>query len=252
MRKDIGIVIRELISLPGKEKMKMCVKAAVLFGAIAYLFYDSFLGMIVGLICLYPYLKGEIRRYKGLVLERDEQRFKELLLSVVAAMKAGYSVENSFGEAYKDLKFRFGDKDEMVKRLLSVTRQLTNNIPIEKLMEDMADEIGSDEIRDFSDIFRIAKRTGGNMTGIMEHSASVISRRMEMKEEIAMAVAAKKYEQQIMNVVPMGIIFYIRVTNPGYLESLYHNLAGVMIMSVALLLYGAAYLLSEKILSMAT
>jgi tight adherence protein B len=76
-------------------------------------------------------------------------------------------------------------------------RQLKNRIPIENLMEEMADETGSEDIHDFADIFRIAKRTGGNMTAIMEHTASVITRRMEMKEEIAMAVASKKYEQQI-------------------------------------------------------
>ena len=63
-----------------------------------------------------------------------------------------------------------------------------------------------------------------------------------------MLVAAKKYEQQIMNLVPMGIILYIRVSNPGYFDSLYHNLAGVLIMTAALALYLAAYLLSEKIL----
>ncbi len=249
--KNVIATIRKLKMVPGKAKGLMILKASILFGAIAYLFYDSPFGLIVGLICSYPYLKGELDKYNAAILERTEQRFKEMLLSLVAAMKAGYSVENAFGEAYKDMRFRFGDRDDTVKQLLKVLRQLKNRIPIENLMEEMADETGSEDIHDFADIFRIAKRTGGNMTAIMEHTASVITRRMEMKEEIAMAVASKKYEQQIMDVVPLGIILYIRLSNPGYLNSLYHNPAGIMIMTIALVFYAAAYLLSEKILRQA-
>lgn len=87
------------------------------------------------------------------------------------------------------------------------------------------------------------------MGEIMEHTISIITRKMEIKKEIRMLTAAKKYEQKIMNLVPMGIIFYIRMTNPGYFNSLYHNVAGIVIMTAALCVYAAAYYMSEKILA---
>lgn len=42
--------------------------------------------------------------------EKLEDHFKEALSAVVAALRAGYSVENAFVEAYKDLAYRFGKK----------------------------------------------------------------------------------------------------------------------------------------------
>ena len=72
-----------------------------------------------------------------------------------------------------------------------------------------------------------------------------------MRETIRLLSAAKKYEQDIMNMVPIGIIFYIRMTNPGYFDSLYHNLFGIIVMTAALFVYVGAYLLSEKILEIA-
>ena len=167
---------------------------------------------------------------------------------MVAALKAGYSVENAFGESYKDMDYRFGKDNVMTRELLLISHQLKNSVSLEQLVDQLAEKTGVGDVKDFARIFRVAKRSGGDMARIMERSISMISRRMEMKEEIRMLVAAKKYEQQIMNLVPMGIIFYIRVSNPGYFDSLYHNLAGVLIMTAALALYLAAYLLSEKIL----
>ena len=121
-------------------------------------------------------------------------------------------------------------------------------MPIEQLVDGLAEKTDVSDIRDFARIFRVAKRSGGDMGRIMERSIAIITRRMEVKEEIRILVAAKKYEQQIMDLVPMGIIFYIRLTNPGYFDGLYHNMAGVLIMSAALAVYLFAYLLSEKIL----
>ncbi len=89
------------------------------------------------------------------------------------------------------------------------------------------------------------------MGKIMDRTISIITRRMEMQEDIRMLVAAKKYEQQIMNFVPMGIILYIRLTNQGYFDPLYHNPAGIAIVTAALAVYLGAYSLSEKILEIA-
>ena len=60
-------------------------------------------------------------------------------------------------------------------------------------------------------------------------------------------ISAKKMEQKIMNMVPFLIIFYVGTTSRGFFDVLYHNLIGVIIMTSCLLFYGAAYLLSKRI-----
>lgn len=220
----------------------------VLVLAVSVLFYDSLYAVLAGMLLLpfyYHFQEGKLQKRKK---EEFAHYFKEALQSMVAALKAGYSVENAFVESYKDMDYRFGKDNVMTKELLLISHQLKNSVSLEQLVDQLAEKTGVGDVKDFARIFRVAKRSGGDMARIMERSISMISRRMEMKEEIRMLVAAKKYEQQIMNLVPMGIIFYIRVSNPGYFDSLYHNLAGVLIMTAALALYLAAYLLSEKIL----
>ncbi len=220
----------------------------VLVLAVAVLFYDSLYAVLAGMLLLPFYCHFQESKLQKRKKEEFAHYFKEALQSMVAALKAGYSVENAFGESYKDMDYRFGRDNVMTRELLLISHQLKNSVSLEQLVDQLAEKTGVGDVKDFARIFRVAKRSGGDMARIMERSISMISRRMEMKEEIRMLVAAKKYEQQIMNLVPMGIIFYIRVSNPGYFDSLYHNLAGVLIMTATLALYLAAYLLSEKIL----
>lgn len=242
---------KDIIFCEKKEIAWIFIKGLSLLAFVGILFYDSFAAILAGSPLLFFYCKSELTKLKLKKSEKLAEHFKEALAAVVAALKAGYSVENAFVEAYRDLLYRFGEKDVMVSELLFINRQVKNNTPMEQLLEQFAQNTGSSDIRDFAEIFSIAKRSGGDMGEIMEHTISIITRRMEIKEEIRMLTAAKKYEQKIMNLVPVGIIFYIRITNPGYFDSLYHNGAGIVIMTGALCVYMAAYYMSEKILAIA-
>ena len=60
-------------------------------------------------------------------------------------------------------------------------------------------------------------------------------------------ISSKKMEQKIMNMVPFLIIFYIGTTSKGFFDVLYHNVIGVIVMTVCLFFYGTAYLFSKRI-----
>lgn len=235
----------------GRERAEIIIKGVLILAVAGFLFYNSPLSILIGSPFLIFYYRYEQKKRQKKRAEELTLHFKEALLSVLAALKAGYSVENAFVEAYRDLEYRFGSADEMAKELLFINRQVKNNVPIERLLEDFAKKSGNDDIRDFAQVFAIAKRSGGDMGRVLERTVSMLTRKMETQENIRMLVASKRYEQQIMNVVPMGIIFYIRLTNPGYFDVLYHNPAGIAVMTAALAVYLAAYRLSEKILEIA-
>ncbi|MCR5654542.1 MAG: type II secretion system F family protein [Lachnospiraceae bacterium] len=252
--KQIADVWNEIAKKRPKTKeewLGICLKIVPLFIAIAELFYDSLLALLFLLPFMMLFFLQEERKLETRRTELLTMHFKEMLLSMVAALKAGYSVENAFRESYRDISFRFGENDVMARELQKILRQTKNGIPVEKLLHAFAQKTDVDAIRDFADIFAIAKRSGGDMGKIMGRTISIITRQMEVKEEIRLLVAAKRYEQQIMNVVPLGILLYIRMTNPGYFDGLYHNVSGIAIMTVVLIIYALAYVLSEKILEIA-
>ena len=54
-------------------------------------------------------------------------------------------------------------------------------------------------------------------------------------------------EQMIMSLMPAGIILYLQLASPGFLDILYGNPFGICAMTVCLAVYGAAYWMGKRI-----
>lgn len=229
-------------------KIKYVLQGVGISALFAYMFYRSFLAFFILLPLLYLYMK---KRKKEYIKERKKKiglQFRELMNCVLSGLQAGYSIENAFVMSYGDMKSLFGEKSVISKELLYIKKSLHNNQNLEDLLSDFAERSHNEDIKDFADVFKVAKRSGGNLPNIIRSTVDVINTRIDVSRKIETLVSAKKMEQSIMNVVPFAILLYINASSPGFFDSLYHNLTGIIIMSVLLAVYIAAYLLAEKII----
>ena len=142
----------------------------------------------------------------------------------------------------------YGEGGFMVREMDIIRRGLTINIPLEELLADMAERSGCDEIGQFAQIFSIAKRNGGNMAEIIRSSADQIGRQIRLKQELRTLLSGKRMELGIMKAMPLGILLYIELGNPGYFALLYHNAMGIAVMTLCLAVYLGAYMLGERIM----
>jgi tight adherence protein B len=60
-------------------------------------------------------------------------------------------------------------------------------------------------------------------------------------------IAARKYEQKIMSLMPGGMILYLRLTFRGFVENIYGNPVGAGVMTVCLCVYACAFFLGRKL-----
>ena len=70
---------------------------------------------------------------------------------------------------------------------------------------------------------------------------------VDVGREIETALAAKRMEQTIMTAMPCGILLYMRLASPGFLDLMYTTALGIAIMTACLGAYAAAVLWSRKI-----
>jgi tight adherence protein B len=201
------------------------------------------------LVPFYPiFLKLKAKR----LLQQKKQelclQFKEAILSVAAALNAGYSVEHAWTEARTEMIQMYGEKALIVRELTQIQAHLSMNVPLEDLLEDLARRSDLEDVSSFCQVFCFAKRTGGNFIGIIRATAERIGEKIELQQQLVADLAARRLESQIMNVVPLVILLYMQLTSPGYFDILYGNLTGICIMSVCLLVYLFAYALSERML----
>ena len=174
-------------------------------------------------------------------------QFKEILQMAVTALKAGYAMENAFVHAREEFVKLYGQEAVMAREFAYINHQVKLNVTLESLLEDLAERCGIEEISSFSQVFGFAKRSGGDFLGIFQNSAEKIRQKAEIKREIEVVIAAKRMEMNIMNLVPFGILAYVGITSPEFLEPLYGNWMGMGVMTVTLVIYVFACWLSEKI-----
>lgn len=214
---------------------------------ISLLFYRSFIICFL-ISTVYGGLNvgREIKKQNEIWKWKLNLEFKELMLSMSAALSAGYSIENSIKESGKDLKLLYGNKSTILPETEKMIAAIENSRPIEKAISEFAINCDIEDINCFADIFEIARKTGGNMVQIVRSTAGKISGKIEVKREIKTMIAAKKMESRIMNTVPLLIIVYFWLTSPGFLDCLY-TLNGHIFMTGLFLMYLFGCMLSERI-----
>ena len=232
-----------------KEWLICFLKTLVVCVIIAYLCYRSVWAMLSLPILFLVVLR---REKKQKIAQRKEQlalEFKEAMQAVAGALTAGYSIENAWKEAQKEIHQLYGKTSYMEKELAIINAKLELTQPLEQLLMDFSNRSGLEDIESFCQVFVFAKRGGGDFVKIIKTTVEQISDKLEIKREIATMIAAKKLEQKVMQTVPIFILLYLDLTSPEFLQVLYKNPLGIFIMSICLLLYVAAMLLAEKIVN---
>lgn len=230
-----------------KEKILCLGEGMTLVSFLGYFFYRSIWGIAaVSPLCIL-YWEDKKKRKGRAARQELKAEFKECILGISSSLKAGYSVENAFRDSLQEMRMLFGEESLIVKELWYIRNGLDNNRNPEVLLADLGNRSGIEEIREFGEVFAIAKRNGGSMPEIIQTTAALISDKAEADREIQVLISGKKMEQKIMSIVPFGIVTYVQITSKGFFDVLYHNMAGVLVMSVCLILYLAAYEIGSRI-----
>jgi len=174
-------------------------------------------------------------------------QFKDLLYSISASLTAGKSVETAFKEALNDLCILYPDPDTYIIREVEyIVRRLEMNETIEDALEDLAKRSHLEDIQNFTDVFKTCKRTGGNLVNVIRNSTNIINDKIEIKEEINTLLAAKKFEQKVLSVMPFIMILILSLTTEDYMAPVFDTIVGRIVMTFAIIIIAIGYFVSRK------
>jgi len=232
------------ISLSVKEWL-ICVSIGILCTVgIAVLFYRSFAAIFIApvmVILSVGYKKGAKRREMQMRLKRQ---FLEFLRLLADALEAGFSMELGLNEAEKELAVLYEETEMIRVEAAGINRCIRANIPFSEAITDFAERSRDEDIRSFAKIMSFAGKSGGNYIKIIRNTIRIIYERIDTANDIEVFLAEKVLEAKVMCIMPIAILLLLTVQSSEYLNPLYGNQMGVIIMTTMLILYATAIYLA--------
>jgi tight adherence protein B len=215
--------------------------------AVGYLFYHHIVP--AGLCSLIGLRAPHWRRRMRIRKQKEElgSQFKQALYAMVSSLTAGRAVENTFAAAVKDLRLVYTDPNTFILvEFERIDRKIANGETVEAALEDFGRRSELEELLQFTEVFTTCKRTGGNLAEVMRRTAHMIGEKMEVRQEIQVMLAQKRFESKVLGAAPMAVIGLLYWSTPDYMAPLYGNPAGVVIMTCCLGVFAGCWRLTGK------
>ncbi len=231
-----------------REKLFYTAMAGVFIFSIAFIFYRSvFLSLLlIPLALLYP---GMMRR--KLIRRRKKElniQFKDMLYSLASSVSAGKTIEYAFKGALKDLSVLYPEPSTFIlveiKRIISL---LDMNETLEYALSEFADRACLEDVDNFVSVMNISKRSGGNIVEVIRNTSAIISDRIEVGQEVDTMLTERKFEQKVLNAVPVLMILLLSASAPEYMQPIFNTVAGRLTMSASIVLMSVAWFISAKV-----
>lgn len=251
--------------LTAKEKILYFFSAFIVGAIVGYLFYggigkDEFgnqtvITYVLNILipCSVGFVAGKLflpLREEQIVNKRKKQlniQFRDMLDGITTSLGAGNNVMNSFMGVYDDLKVQYDEDAYIIKELEIILSGIQSNFNIEDLLEDFGKRSGIEDILSFANVFKICYRKGGNIQDVIRSTHSILSQKMEIKEDIETTVSSSKMEQMIMIIMPILLIGIIKVMSPEFAGNFVTG-TGLAATTIAIVLFIVAYVVGKKIM----
>lgn len=236
--------------MPAAERLISILAAGAVLFTVGYIFYRS---IILSSLLLPLALKSPSIRTREIIRKRKDElslQFREALYSIAASLSAGKSIEASLRDAQQELSLQYPDEDTyIILELEQMNKRLEMNETMEQVLADFAERSHLEDILNFTEVFIICKRTGGNLVQVVKNTAEIISDKIDVRQEINLLLAEKKLEHKILNLMPVFIIFMLSTSAEEFMAPVFTEPLGRAAMTLALLLFAAAYFISAKIMN---
>ncbi|MGI6751040.1 MAG: type II secretion system F family protein [Anaerovoracaceae bacterium] len=235
-------------SLNTKEKItfySLWFSGAMILGN---LFYES---TVAGFLLTLPGFLAKKLYEEYLVESRKRElsyQFRDLLYSLSASVAAGHQMAQALMEAENSMALIYDENALILKELRHISFSIREvRESDEVLLRDLGMRSGLEDIRDFSQVYSICRRTGSGLEEAINKASEVLMDKIDVKREIHTITAQKKMEVRILILLPLMLIVILKLISPGYLDVMYHSIQGRVIMTVALLGMVFAIIISSKL-----
>ena len=207
------------------------VLAVLALGGAFFMHANPLAAVLIGFVCGF----GLPRWVLGFLSKRRMKKFTEEFPNatdvIVRGIKSGLPVMDCLKVIGRESPEPLGAEFRRLVESLGV------GLSMEQALEKMYDRMPTQEVRFFAIVLSIQQKTGGNLAEALSNLSGVLRARKLMKEKIKAMSGEAVASAFIIGSLPPGIMTLVYVTTPKYMEPLWGDPRGHM-----MLLFGAFWM----------
>jgi tight adherence protein B len=236
--------------LSRRQRMGLLVIAAALLGVVGLLFFRSAV-MAVLLGCLapvYPYTVERAMKHKRRELLASQ--FGIALQAMSASLRAGASLRTAVERAAVDVESMLAGVryTPIVDELRRIELDMQKGLSLEEALIRFRDRVQLEDVTDFVGAVLLCRVRGGNVAVVMASIAEIIQDKITIRNQILTLTAGKRAEANMVTFGPPAMVILLGFISPDYLEPMYSQLLGQIMLAVGSGLLAVAFVIGRKVL----
>lgn len=175
-------------------------------------------------------------------LARFNSQLVDTLVGMSNSLKAGFSISQAFESVVKD-----GMKP--ISQEFDVFLQQTRiGVGFSEALSNMDERVGSQDLTLVVMAMETARKTGGNLTEILEAISKTIRERMRIENRIRTLTAQGRLQGIIVGAMPLAIGAIMLILDPDTMKPFLHSTTGLVIIFCTAVLVACGGLMIRKII----
>ena len=205
----LSFVLVGIITLFASKRWHVAVMAAIMIMALEY---------------IYVLIRIE-RRQSSFI-----NQLGDCLNMIANALRAGFSFLQAIELIAKEMEPPISDEFK------HVVRDIGLGTPVERALDDMDKRVSSPDFSLVVTAVLIQQQVGGDLARILDTISSTIQDRIRMRREVKTLTAQGRMSGWILILMPIGMGLFMSSMSPGYLDPLFHDPLGRIILAVTVVM----------------
>lgn len=185
----------------------------------------------------------ELERQRKQRVARIELNLDGFVIALANALRASPSAGRALAMIHPVTAPPLNQEIELVLREIHVGSTL------DQALANLSARVRSFELDAAMTGLLIGRQTGGDVPAILDSAAATLREMMRLRGVLRTKTAEGRAQASVLSAFPAALILVFEFAQPGYFKPLTESFTGMFIMTMALLMWGSAILMSRKILS---
>ncbi|MPW17839.1 pilus assembly protein TadB [Paraburkholderia sp. CNPSo 3157] len=210
----------------------------IVFVLIAQMVYIPIPAVVALVLVAAAFAPFRVHRAKIKRLKRLEAQLPEAADMMSRSLRAGHSFSTALGIVGDEMPEPIGGE------FRTAFDEINFGVPLNEALGALASRVPISDLRYFVIAVLIQRESGGNLAEILGNISSLIRSRLALLGKVKALSAEGRLSAWILGLLPFGVALVISVINPGFINILWTDPAGLKLIgaSAVMMVFGAVWM----------